>query len=76
MYNRYGRNDCLVLVYGNGEMGMEGLQKMEKCMLIFLVIVGTIWLVLFGYNYYLTSGYGEPAATNSGVDQSWSEEVN
>ena len=73
MYNRYGRNDCLVLVYGNGEMGMEGLQKMEKCMLTLLVIVGTIWLVLFGYNYYLTSGYGETAATDSGPDPSWSE---
>jgi hypothetical protein len=43
----------LILIYGDSEMGMQGVKKMEKCLMWVLGILALIWLSLFSYNYYL-----------------------
>jgi cell division protein YceG involved in septum cleavage len=53
IYNRYGRDDFLILIYGNGEMGLEGLKKMEKCMIILLIVIAGIWVALYAYKYFM-----------------------
>jgi len=34
-------------------MGMQGVKKMEKCLIWVLIILALIWGTLFSYNYYL-----------------------
>lgn len=34
-------------------MGMEGLKKMEKCMIILLVIIGSVWVALYAYKFFV-----------------------
>ena len=43
----------LILIYGDSEMGMQGVKKMEKCLMWVLIILAAIWGTLFSYNYYL-----------------------
>ena len=43
----------LILIYGDSEMGMQGVKKMEKCLMWVLIILAVIWGTLFSYNYYL-----------------------
>ena len=54
IYNQYGTNGYLTLLYSNKELGMQGLLSMEKWMVRVLVIVGLFWLILYGYSYYLS----------------------
>ena len=53
IYNKYGRNEYLILIYADSELGMEGIKKMERCLMWILGILATIWIVLFGLNYFL-----------------------
>ena len=54
IFNRYGKNDYLLLIYADSEVGMQGLKKMEKCMMWVLGILATIWIVLYGTSYYMS----------------------
>jgi len=33
---------------------MQGIKKMEKCLMWVLGILAAIWLCLFSYNYYIS----------------------
>ena len=39
-------------IYADEEIGLGGIKKMEKCLAWVLAILATIWVVLFGLNYY------------------------
>ena len=62
------------MIYGNGEMGMEGLQKMEKCMITLLIIAGLVWIFLFGYRYFTATDASEKQGTGNAED--WIEQSN
>jgi hypothetical protein len=53
LFRRFGRNESLLLIYADSEVGMQGIKKMERCLIWVLGILATIWVVLFGLNYFL-----------------------
>ena len=62
IYNQYGANGYLTLLYSDKQLGMQGLISMEKWMIRILVIVGLFWIILYGYSYYLS--YNTPQNEN------------
>lgn len=62
MYNRYGKNGHLTLVYGDKTIGMEGINRMEKWLIRIMVFLILIWVFLYGYPMYLAYNYGGLAA--------------
>ncbi len=51
-FRRFGRNDYLILIYADGDVGMKGIKKLEKVMMWIVAILAIIWAVLFSLNYY------------------------
>jgi hypothetical protein len=39
---------------------MQGIKKMERCLMWILGILATIWIILFGLNYFLNWQIGTP----------------
>ena len=65
VYKKFGRDECLVLIYANSDVGMKDILKMERCMYWLLGIVGFIWVALYGLSYYYGgSGGGSGEAWN------------
>ena len=67
LYKRFGRNSHLLLLYTDQPLGMSGMRKMEKCLIIVLVLVGIVWLGLQGMQYYYGIGPFAPASKEEGV---------
>lgn len=52
VYRKFGKDGSLLLIYADEDLGLGGIKKMEKCMIWVLVVLGLIWAVLFGLQYY------------------------
>lgn len=50
----------MILIYADSELGMQGIKKMERCLMWILGILATIWIILFGLNYFLNWQIGTP----------------
>lgn len=62
IYNKYGRNGHLVLIYGDKNIGMGGINKAQKWLIRVLIVLVGFWVFLFAQPvYYAYTEGGLPA---------------
>jgi hypothetical protein len=59
LFRRFGKHGSLILIYADEDLGLGGIKKLEKCMMWILIVLGLIWAVLFGLQYYAQWTLGE-----------------
>lgn len=62
VYNKYGRDGHLTLIYGDKNIGMAGVNFMEKWLVRVLVVLAVVWALLYAYPMYLIYQDGGIAA--------------
>jgi hypothetical protein len=70
IFLKYGKGNCLTLIYGDKNTGLGGINKMEKWMIrivVFMVILwATLYILPYALNYF---GYvTAPSAPANTVD--------
>jgi hypothetical protein len=53
IFKKYGKGDCLTLIYGDKNTGLGGINKMEKWMIRIVVFMIILWIMLYILPYVL-----------------------
>ena len=71
IYKKYGKNDHLTLIYGDKNIGMGGVNKMEKWLIRIMVFLLTIWFLVMAYPLYIAYQEGGTSAVWDTMSLVW-----
>ena len=58
IYNKYGKDGFLTLIYGDKNIGLGGINNMEKWLIRIVILLAAVWLFLYAYPLYLVYQHG------------------